>query len=196
MFLISTRLLPPVWPLTALSLRGFLVSTLSLLTPNERGAEQRDCLHCCQCHSPLSKNYLLQQFFFFSCSTSKHNITNTLLCKSEFSPLPSTIHPSHLPLAFSDFFANQIDTIRHSLDIDSTSLPTCNDPQFLGQPLAAFHLVSDATVKVIIRQSSLKTCELDPLPASFFSQCLDTLLPYITTVVNNSLASVSSNLLS
>ena len=43
------------------------------------------------------------------------------------SPLPSTVHPSHLPQAFADFFANKIATIRHSLDIDSTSSPTCND---------------------------------------------------------------------
>ena len=65
-----------------------------------------------------------------ACSTSRqlHNITNTLLGKSESSPLPSTVHPSHLPQAFADFFANKIGTICHSLNIDSTSLPTCNDP--------------------------------------------------------------------
>ena len=141
-------------------------------------------------HSAKTAHYNTK---ILACSTSKqlHNITNTLLGQSESSPLPSTVHPSHLPQAFADFFANKIATIRHSLDIDSTSSPTCNDPQFLGQPLAAFHPVSEATVKDIIRQSSIKTCELDPLPASFFSQCLDTLLPYITTVVNNSLVSGS-----
>ena len=128
-----------------------------------------------------------------ACSTSRqlHNITNTLLGKSESSPLPSIVHPSHLPQAFADFFASKIATIHHSLDIDSASSPTCNDPQFLGQPLAAFHPVSQATVKDIIKKSSIKTCELDPLPASFFNQCLDTLLPYITIVVNNSLVSGS-----
>ena len=106
-----------------------------------------------------------------ACSTSKqlHNITNTVLGKSEASPLPPTVHPSHLPQAFSDFFAKKIATIYHSLDIDSTSSPTCNDPQFLSQPLSAFHPVSEATVKDIIRQSSIKTCELDPLPRSFFN---------------------------
>ena len=131
----------------------------------------------------------------FACSTSKqlqlHNIANTLLGKSESSPLPSTVHPSHLPQAFADFFANKTGTIRHSLDIDFTSSPTCKDPQFLGLPLATFYPVSEATVKDITRQSSIKTCQLDPLPPSFFNQCLDTLLPYITTVVNNSLVSSS-----
>ena len=70
---------------------------------------------------------------------------------------PHLFHPSHLPQAFADFFSNKIATILHSLDIDSTSSPTCNNPQFLGQPLAAFHPVSEATVKDIIRQSSIKT---------------------------------------
>ena len=54
-----------------------------------------------------------------------------------------------------------------------------------------FHPVSEATVKYNIRQSRTQTCELDPLPASFLNQCLDTLLPYITSVVNNSLVSGS-----
>ena len=57
-----------------------------------------------------------------------HNITNILLGKSESSPLPSNVHPSHFPQAFSDFCANKTDTAPHSLDTDSTSLPTCNDP--------------------------------------------------------------------
>ena len=128
-----------------------------------------------------------------ACSTSKqlHNITNNLLGKSESSPLPSTVHSSRLPQAFVDFFANKIATIHHSLGIDSTSSPTCNDPQFLGQPLSAFHPVSEATVKDIIRQSSIKICELDPLPPPFFNQCLENFLLYITIVVSNSLVSGS-----
>ena len=129
-----------------------------------------------------------------ACSASKqlHGITYTLLGKSESSPLPSTIHPSHLPKAFSDFFANKIATIHHSPDTDSTSLPTCNDPQFLGQPLSAFHPVSEAAAKDITGQSSVKTCELDPLLVSFLNQCLDTNIPHNKIVVNNSLMSGSS----
>ena len=119
------------------------------------------------------------------------SITNALLGKSESSPLPSPVDPFHLPQAFSYFFVNKIDTICHGHDTDIGSLPTCNDPQLLGKPLSAFHPVSEATVKNIIRQSSTKTRKIDPLPASFFNQCLDTLLPYITTVVNNSLLSGS-----
>ena len=102
---------------------------------------------------------------------------------------PSICPISHrLFFFFFDFFANKIDTIHHNLDTDSTSLLTCKDPQFLGrQPLTSFHPVSEVAVKDIIRQSSINTCELGPLPASFFSQCLTTILPCIATVVNNSL---------
>ena len=59
-------------------------------------------------------------------------------------------------------------------------MPTCNDPQFSGQPLTASHPASEATIKNSIRQSSIKTC-----------QCLDTLFPYLTTAVSNSLLSCS-----
>ena len=92
-----------------------------------------------------------------ACSTCKqlYSITNTLLRKSESASLPSTVHPSRLPRAFTDFFVNKIDTIRSSLDTDSTSLLTCNDPQFLSQPLPAFHPVSEDTAKNTIRQSSI-----------------------------------------
>ena len=104
-----------------------------------------------------------------ACSTSKqlHNITNTLLGKSESSPLPSTVHHSHLPQAFADFFANKIATIRHSLDIDSTSSLTCNDPQFLGQPLAAFlflRLLSRTSLGNLV--SKLVSLTLSQLPSS------------------------------
>ena len=34
---------------------------------------------------------------------------------------------------------------------------------------------------------SLKSCELDPIPASVFTQCLPHLLPFITDIVNTSL---------
>ena len=36
---------------------------------------------------------------------------------------------------------------------------------------------------------SLKTCELDPLPASLYSDCLPALLPFITDIINTSLKS-------
>ena len=92
-----------------------------------------------------------------ACPTSKqlYNVTNTLLCKSDSSSLPSTVHPSRLPRAFTDFFASKIDTIRHSLNTDSTSLLTCNDPQFLSQPLTAFDPVSEDTVKNVTPHQAL-----------------------------------------
>ncbi|KAK7101509.1 hypothetical protein V1264_019884 [Littorina saxatilis] len=39
--------------------------------------------------------------------------------------------------------------------------------------------------------AGIKTCELDPLPASILTHCLDTLLPHFTSVINASLSSGS-----
>ena len=106
---------------------------------------------------------------------------------------PHHFHPlSILQISYKPFqilFANKIGAIRYTLNTNSTSLPTCRDLQFLGQPLTAFHPVSEATVKNINRQSSIKTCEFEPLPASFSNQCLDIHLPYTTTAANGSLLS-------
>ena len=135
---------------------------------------------------PLPLNKIsLNTTRILACSTSRqfYNIQNSPLGKSESSPLPSNVHPSRLPRAFSNSFANKIDEMRHSRDTASTSLTTCNDAQFLGRPLTACHPASETTVKNIIRQSSFTTCELDPLAVSFFNQTLDTLLLNITTVI-------------
>ncbi len=54
---------------------------------------------------------------------------------------------------------------------------------------AKFDLVSSEDVKETIKRSAVKTCQLDPLPASLTKECLEDLLPSITTIVNASLQS-------
>ena len=44
-------------------------------------------------------------------------------------------------------------------------------------------------MKKILTQSTIKTCELDPLPTSFLTHCLDDLLPHLTSIINDSLHS-------
>ena len=122
-------------------------------------------------------------------------LTNLLSSLWSLTRLLHQISSVFLPFIFLDFFASKIETTSHSLDTDSISLPTCNDSQFLVHPHTAVHPVSVATVKNIIMQSSISTCELDPLQASFINQYLDTLLPYISTTVNNALTVVKNSLL-
>ena len=54
--------------------------------------------------------------------------------------------------------------------------------------LTHFEPTSELEVRNIICKSPCKSCELDPLPASLVKECVDDLVPYITTIVNKSFA--------
>jgi hypothetical protein len=63
--------------------------------------------------------------------------------------------------------------------------------EFEGEHL---HVLSPATldeVRKIILKAPSKSCELDPLPTHLLKQCLDTLAPVITRLVNMSLVESS-----
>ena len=67
------------------------------------------------------------------------------------------------------------------------SLPLTNP--FDGVPLCTFKPVSESVVKNLILKSAPKTCQLDPIPTLLLVECLDTLLPSLTALVNFSLSS-------
>ena len=126
-----------------------------------------------------------------SCATSRQlfNLTGTLLGKTKSSPLPTSFPSSDLPSQFSDFFSNKIKAIRQNLDSATTTSPSFPDPPYLGTVWSDFKLISQNDVRKIIKQSTIKSCDLDPLPASLLSYCLDDLLPHLTNVINESLQS-------
>ena len=47
--------------------------------------------------------------------------------------------------------------------------------------------MSEEYVKSIILKAPIKSCDLDPIPTSLFSKCVDDLIPSITSMVNKSL---------
>ena len=90
---------------------------------------------------------------------------------------------------FSDFFHSKVTCIRRNLDSTTVTPPSVPDQPFCGTVWGAFQSVSEDEVKKILNQSTIKTCELDPLPASFLTHCLDDLLPHLTSIINDSLHS-------
>ena len=53
------------------------------------------------------------------------SLTNTLLCKSKLSPLPTIIPAAHLPHSFCEFFTEKIKDARQNLDnTHSPHVPT------------------------------------------------------------------------
>ena len=124
------------------------------------------------------------------------SITNSFLGKVKSSPLPSSIPLSELPQRFSDFFHSKVTSIRRNLDATTVTPPSVPNQPFCGTVWGAFQSVSEDEVNKILTQSTIKTCELDPLPTSFLTHSLDCLLPHLTSIINNSLHSGLSHLLS
>ena len=70
----------------------------------------------------------------FTSSKQLFSITNTLLCKSKTSSLPSYISSAFLPQRFYDFFENKISTIRDNLNFQTICLYLPSLTQFLMDP--------------------------------------------------------------
>lgn len=128
-----------------------------------------------------------------SSSKELYAITNDLLAKVKSSPLPSVYPQSELPALFSTYFTEKVDTIRAGLDaqypLSSDVIPNEEVSLFQGQRLSVFHPVSEDEVRNVIKNMNSKSCEIDPVPTSLLLECLDSLLPAITQIINDSLSS-------
>ena len=116
-------------------------------------------------------------------------MANQLLGNKKPSPLPTVFPLIDLPKRFLDFFKDKTETIRNKLDVFSSNPPACTEFSFHGRPLTHFRPVTEDFVRRTILSSPLKTCELDAFPTPLLLECLDSLLPGITAVFNNSLVS-------
>ena len=94
-----------------------------------------------------------------------------------------------LPKGFLNFFKDKIETIRNKLDVLSSNPPACIELSFHGRPITHFRPLTEDFVRRTILSSPLKTCKLDAFPTPLLLECLDSLLPCITAVFNNSLVS-------
>ena len=83
-------------------------------------------------------------------------------------------------------FINKIDNIRTFLGND-TPLPYEHEPS-TGNTLNEFCYVTEAEITKYIKASSPKTCDLDPIPTSLLKEYTMELVPYITKIINESLA--------
>ena len=114
------------------------------------------------------------------------SMTNELLGKKKLTVLPSDSPRDQLPQRFCDFFADKIKQIR--TDIDSCP---CEQPSFStyeGRPFCTFKPVSEKEVLRVIMQSPTKSSMLDPIPTSLTKQCINDIVPMITSIVNASLS--------
>ena len=92
-----------------------------------------------------------------------------------------------------EFFFRKINQIRDRLDksVKPEQIARVPDDHLVSedQCLAEFKLLSCEDVYNLVKRSAKKTCALDPMPTNKVVDCLDELLPVITSIINSSLAS-------
>ena len=91
--------------------------------------------------------------------------------------------------AFSDYkyFVEKITTIREELQKRGTTNYAQVELRYSGSEFNHFKSVSCDELSDLVPRSTLKSCMLDPIPASVLKNCFDLLLPFIIKVVNFSL---------
>ena len=85
-------------------------------------------------------------------------------------------------------FCQKIEVIRN--DLFARYIPVANylvDAQACSAELTEFERKTEDQVKSLINPCLLKTCILDPLPASVIKDCTDVLLPVLTKMINVSI---------
>ena len=101
-----------------------------------------------------------------------------------------TAFPPELPQRILESFHRNVQTVINNLECQASIPPNCTETCFYGRPLCRFEPVNEDLVKWTILSCAAKTCDLDAFPSHMLLQCLDRLLPYITSVIDDSLAPV------
>ena len=116
---------------------------------------------------------------------SLFDITKQLPVNQQAETLPT--HETNFELAnrFSKFFLDKIDTLRTSFRIDTNS-----DVEM--EPLASVklnNLISATSDQIhdVIASCPSNSCELDPIPPWLVKQCVNQLIPLLTSIINESL---------
>ena len=137
--------------------------------------------------SKAKKDDLCHKIVNWGRSRELFSLSSQMMGKFGDSMLPSNISAESLPDNFNEFFVHKIDEIRRSFDPDRP-IPT-NPVEFSGTAFAGFQLVTEDFVKTIFQVMPRKSCDLDPIPTSVRHDCLDEIIPIVTSIMNKSLSS-------
>ena len=105
-----------------------------------------------------------------------------VLHRSHGTTLPTYESSKSLADRFSSFFSNKILKIREKFS-SSESYNTVHPPSDPPK-LTVFTQVTQDEIGKIISKSPTKSCLVDPLPTFLIKDCIDSLLPSITKLVN------------
>ena len=113
-----------------------------------------------------------------------------LLNQTPDKPFPP--HGNKLPLAndMGSFFIKKISDLRVSLDATENLCSTVNrHSSHCSSSFTAFRRVDMDSLRKLVLRAPTKSCLLDPVPTNILKDCLDELLPILSTTINLSLES-------
>ena len=90
----------------------------------------------------------------------------------------------HTAEGFAAFFARKVDAVRS----DTAGLPPPPVSSVATSSMACFRQCTEGEVRRLLMSSPTKSCSLDPVPTFLVHEFIDLLLPFITKMVNASLA--------
>lgn len=117
-----------------------------------------------------------------------YKVINQLLPKPELR-LPCGESAQELANSFSQFFRDKITAIQETLVLPANCAyvpPVVTS--VVQKSLNSFTPASTKEVHRLIQRSPTKSCSLDPLPTWLLKDCIEPLLPTITTIINMSMA--------
>ena len=137
--------------------------------------------------SKAKKEYLCHKIVNCSSSQELFRLSSQITGKFGDTMLPSNISPESLPDKFNEFFVHKIEEIRRSFDPDRP-IPT-NPVEFSEAAFVEFQLVTEDFVNNVVQEMPQKSCDLDPIPTFVLYDCLDKIIPMVTSIMNKPLSS-------
>ena len=118
------------------------------------------------------------------------NSVDKLLYRKSDKCYPTTSSPDKLANRFADFFYDKIANIRNDLSAERCPITNTQRHTFHTE-LTEFQHVTEDQVRNLIKSPAVKSRDLDPFPAKLMKNCMETLMPAITKIVNTSLGSAT-----
>ena len=81
---------------------------------------------------------------------------------------------------------------RNQLDCGTLHVPASpynHDIEFHHTPFTSFQPITTDYLHSVVTKCAPKSCEFDPTPTSLLLECLDAVLPTMTSIINDSLKS-------
>ena len=117
------------------------------------------------------------------------SVVNKLLHRKSETHLPAYDNLNELTNRFANFFINKIRNIRCELG-DALPYKESEISTATSCELTVFSAVTTSDIQSLINKSNNKCCSLDPISTWLFKNCLPSLLPIVTNIVNQSLESI------